>query len=464
MLIRAAEVAGRSPVDVRVRDGRVAEIGALVPAAGEPVLDAGGGLLLPGLHDHHIHLAAFAAARASVRCGPPEVHDADELAAALAGPGSGWLRGIGYHESVAGLPDASALDALAPHRPLRIQHRSGRMWLLNSLALDTLLAREAPPPGLERVDGRWTGRLFDEDAWLRRALGGTWPDFAAVSGELAGFGVTGVTDMSPANDPATAAHFAQRQRAGRLVQRAILAGTPALAQASWGPGLGLGPVKLHLHEAALPPLDEAIRTVATAHADGRGIAVHCTSEVELVFALAAIESAGPRSGDRIEHAGVASDGLVGEIARLGLQVVTQPHFITERGDQYLRAVEPRDIPHLYRLAEFERAGVPLAGGSDAPFGTADPWAAMRAAVSRRTAGGAVIGAGEALSPERALRLYLADPLDLPRQRTIGPGAPADLCLLDRPWSQARRRLRADDVRATLIGGSVVRQRVDQPPL
>jgi predicted amidohydrolase YtcJ len=88
---------------------------------------------------------------------------------------------------------------------------------------------------------------------------------------------------------------------------------------------------------------------------------------------------------------------------------------------------------------------------------------MRAAVARRTESGAVIGRDEALTPEAALALYLADPLDLRQQRSLAVGAPADLCLLDRPWTQARDRLRAQDVAMTWIAGSVVHDHVDQTP-
>lgn len=463
MLIHNAEVWRHGRADVRITSGTIAAVGQLSPLGGEDILDARGGALLPGLHDHHLHMAAFAVARSSVRCGPPEVTDEASLANMLSQRGEGWLRGIGYHESVAGMPDAQLLDRLAPHRPVRIQHRSGRMWFLNSMALALLLERAPPPPGLEREEGRWTGRLFDEDRWLRDALGGAPPTFAAISAELARMGVTGITDISPGNDPAMAAHFANERVSGRLLQRSVLAGTHALAEGVFSKDVRLGPAKLHLHEAALPDLDATIQFLRTAHEQGRSTAIHCTTETELVFALAALEAAGPMGGDRIEHAGVAPDHLVAEMARMGLQVVSQPHFIAERGDQYLRDVDQQDQPYLYRLGAFQRAGMVLAAGSDAPFGTCDPWAAMRAAISRRTAAGELIGPDEALTPEEALALYLGDPQDLRKERGIEPDAPADLCLLDRPWAEARLRLQADDVRATLVGGSIVHDRVDQAP-
>jgi predicted amidohydrolase YtcJ len=459
VLIRGAEVWGIGRADIRLARGEIAEVGTLAARPGERVIEAAGGALLPGLHDHHIHLAGLAARAASVPCGPPEVKTAEELARQLSRPGSGWLRGIGYHESVMGLPDARALDALVPDRPLRIQHRSGRLWLLNSAALAELLDKAEAPPGLDRI----TGHLFDEDLWLRAALAGTPPDFAEISAQLARYGVTGVTDMTPQNDAAMARHFARQRRDAALLQHCVLAGQLALADAE-SDGWTLGSAKLHLHEAALPPFDEAAGFITAAHRQGRPVAIHCVSEVELVFALAAIEHAGAASGDRIEHASVTSPELAERIAELGLAVCVQPHFVAERGDRYLADVEPRHHADLYRLHSLVKTGIALAGGSDAPFASADPWDAMAAAVARRTREGRVIGADEALTPEEALALYLADPLDLARQRRIAPGEPADLCLLDRPWSEARGALSSASVRATLVSGRIVHDFVDQAPV
>jgi len=132
-------------------------------ADGELTLAANGGALLPGLHDHHIHLFALAAAEQSVRCGPPEVCNADALAHALthASVRHEWIRGIGYHESVAGELDRKRLDTWVADRPLRIQHRSGALWLLNSAGIEHLgLDRGADAQGIERdAHGRATGRL-----------------------------------------------------------------------------------------------------------------------------------------------------------------------------------------------------------------------------------------------------------------------------------------------------------------
>jgi predicted amidohydrolase YtcJ len=465
MLITRAQLEDGELRDVRVERGLVTAIGALQSRPEETVIAAQGGLLLPGLHDHHIHTAALAASLTSVRCGPPEVSDADAFAAALrAAPRGGWLRGTGYHESVAGLLDAATLDAIVADRPVRVQHRSGRMWFLNSAALDILLADHVPPPGLQHEDGRFSGRLFDEDAWMKRALGSHPPCLSAVGAILARVGVTGLTDMSPANDAVMARHFAAQGADGSLPQRVLLAGRMDLAQADMAGAVQLGPAKLHLHEADLPDFDDAVGFVRTAHARDRHVAVHCATEVELVFTLAAFDAAGVEPGDRIEHASIAPDSAVDEIARLGLAVVSQPHFVAERGDIYRTDVEPDLQPLLYRLGAFRDAGVTLAAGSDAPFGGPDPWAAMAAAVSRRTRDGARIGEAEALTPEEALDLYLRAPEALERRRRVAVGAAADLCLIDRPWARAREGLAAVRVRAAWVDGRMIFDGVDQPPV
>lgn len=464
MLILGATDLQGVRLDVRITGEAISEVGSLAALPGEDVLDARGGCVLPGLHDHHLHIASFAASLASIHCGPPEVNDPIEFAARLGVPGSGWLRATGYHESVHGMLDAQTLDRIVSHRPVRVQHRSGRMWFFNSAGLELLLAQGIPCAGLEQeANRRYTGRLFDDDDWLRRVLRSQPPSLAAVGVHLSRAGITGVSDLSPRNDATMLEHFTAERASESFPQSLCMAGPPELSALSMPPGITCGPVKLHLHEAHLPPLEDSTDLIRRAHALARNIAIHCVSEPELVFALAALEDAGVLPGDRIEHASLTPDWAVARIADLGLIVVAQPHFICERGDQYLGTVEPADLQNLYRLRAFARAGVSLAGGSDAPFGRLDPWASMAAAVSRRTEAGHLMGEAEALSPEEALDLYLCSPLSLWEQRRITVGMQADLCLLRAPWKTVRRQLASDHVRATLIRGRQIFYRVDESP-
>jgi predicted amidohydrolase YtcJ len=85
---------------------------------------------------------------------------------------------------------------------------------------------------------------------------------------------------------------------------------------------------------------------------------------------------------------------------------------------------------------------------------------MAAAVSRQTQQGVRIGESEALTPEQALDLYLREPQALDQRRRVSVGAPADLCLLHRPWAEARTVLSSAHVRATFIDGRLTFDRVD----
>ncbi|MBW2426810.1 MAG: amidohydrolase family protein [Deltaproteobacteria bacterium] len=459
MLIRNAEVEGRR-VDVRCEAGRIHAIDARLEARnGEEQLDGEGGALLPGLHDHHLHLRALAAAQDSIPCGPPVVRSRAALQGRLASAlpaADGWLRGTGYHESVAGTLDRRTLDALRVDCPMRIQHRSGSMWMLNSRGLEVLRLETSPvPPGCERdADGALTGRLFRLDAWLRERLpSGTEPDLARVGRLLARVGVTGLTEATPTNDPEEADRLREAQRSGALPQRVLLMGGALLGGMQRNERLELGARKILLDEPALPDLGELVGWIREAHASHRPVAIHTVTRTELLFALAALDEARTRPGDRLEHASVAPAETLARIATLGLTIVTQPNFVLERGDAYLADVEPRDRPLLYRLASWRQAGVSLGGGTDAPFGEADPWRAMRAAVERRTRDGRSLGPEEALSPEAALALFTTPPQapgGAPRRVVVG--ARADLCLLDLPWSEARSRLERERVRATLVDG------------
>jgi predicted amidohydrolase YtcJ len=460
VLIRDAELAGRR-VDVRVRETHVAEVGTgLAREPGEEVIDATGGALLPGLHDHHLHLLAMAAAARSVSVGPPDVRTPQALVAALtrarrnATPGE-WLRGVGYHESVAGRLDRDVLDRVVADRPVRIQDRGGALWVLNSAALQAAELEHVTDPDVERdAAGRLTGRLLRWDAKL---ISPDAPDLGVVGAQLAGYGITGVTDATPDLDPTALRLLAAARTTGALPQRVVLLGAPL--DGALPAELSAGPYKILLRDHDLPGLNELSERVAGAHAAGRAVAVHCVTRESLLLMLATFETAGTRAGDRIEHGAVVPAELSPLMARggltaAGIAVVTQPGFIAERGDEYLHDVDPDDLRCLYPYASLLDAGVVVAPSSDAPFGNPDPWRVLAAAATRRTESGQPLGLSERVATRTALAGYLSPPGDPggpPRQ--IRPGDPADLCLLAVPLEEALRSPSAEFVTLTMCNGT-----------
>jgi predicted amidohydrolase YtcJ len=334
---------------------------------------------------------------------------------------------VGYHESVAGDLDRTALDAVVRNVPVRVQHRSGALWILNSEALGRVGLAEHPDGRLRSADRRWS------EALQRRET-----DLADLSRRITATGVTGVTDATPDLDAEDRESLLTAHGRGEFRPRMRF----------------LSPGKRILHDDRLD-LDELSRWIAERHAADGPVAVHCVTAAQLVVAVAALRAAGSHPGDRIEHAAVVPDDNVADLAELGITVVTQPNFVAERGDQYLADVPAAEHDRLWRVATLRNAGVPVAFSTDMPFGHNDPWTAMRAAVYRTTPSGDVLGADERVAAREALTMFLGRPDQPGRPRSVRAGEPGDLCVLNEPPATALAELDAGMVAATVIGGELV---------
>ena len=440
MLIARAGLLDGGVADIRL-DGAIVEVGdRLAPQPGEQVYDARGGTVLPGLHDHHMHLRSAAAALASVPVGPPRVCTPAQLREALRAAhtdADGWIRAVGYHDSVAGALDRQRLDALSPAVPVRVQHRSGALWILNSTALDRI-GRPDHPDGL----------FFRTDPAIphTRVI-----SLRPLSERLTAHGVTGITDATPGHIRRDIETFTRARQSGQLAQRLYcmaVAGTEATSE------VDVGPAKIILDDTALD-LDVLCRSVAENHAADHPVAVHAVTDSQLVVTIAALREVGVHPGDRIEHAAVVPDDCIADLVELGVTVVTQPNFVAERGSEYRMEVPVAQHDQLWRVASLQTAGVPVALSTDSPFGDGDPWATMRAAVHRSTPDGAVLGVAERISPRTAIQSFIGRPDRPADARRIAPGQPGDLCILSVPPRQVLAELDADLVAATVIGGVLI---------
>ncbi|MFN2536709.1 MAG: amidohydrolase family protein [Mycobacteriales bacterium] len=426
VLLQRAEVEGEQ-VDVRLDGEVVSAIGQLAPLPDEEVIDAAGGAVLPGLHDHHIHLLALAAAQASVDVG-------SGLAPLARVPGTGWLRAVGW----TGDGDRFTLDAVRADRPVRVQHRSGALWVVNSRGVEELALRDVDLPGVERdLTGEPTGRLWRLDAWLGARIGREAPDLEGLGRRLARLGLTGLTDATPDLDRETCTLLRRS-----LPQELLLLGDPE----------GEGPVKIVLPDHELPSLEELITAIASARP--RPVAVHCVTREALALLLAALREVGATRGDRVEHGALIPLDVSNQLPA----VVTQPGFLLDRGDDYLRDVDSRDLPDLYRYRTLLDQGCPVVPSSDAPYGPVDPWTVMRAARDRRTASGTLMSAADRVSVADALDGMLRPLHDLqaPARRVVS-GAPADLVLLHTSLPDALADPDSGLVRATWREG----RRIDE---
>lgn len=456
--LRNAEVEGLR-ADVTVEGATVALVdGEYVHE--DTTIDAAGGAVIPGLHDHHLHLLAMAARSVDLRT----VGTLDELQATLRATRQVWVRATGYHESIGGHLDRHVLDRLVPDRPARVQHRSGALWMLNTAALDQVRAGLDDSVDVERDEaGEPNGRLWRYDSRLRAAsgLGGVKAelDVGEVGDRLLRLGITGVTDATPDLDSEAISLLSDARRDRLLPQEVILLGVPD----DWRPvgdersGLTGGPAKLLLRDHDLPHVSTIAGWVRRRRLSGRAVAIHVVTSEALALVVAALDEVGTHVGDRIEHASVVPPALREDLARLRLRVVTQPDFVRSRGRQYLDDLEPFDLGFLYPYHSLISCGVAVAPSSDAPFGDVDPWRIIRSAARRTTSAGGVLGQGERVPAAIALSGYLSDPLEPGgAARSIVHGASGSVCLLRRPLAEVLRDPDRDLVRVVTVGGRISR--------
>ena len=205
---------------IAVRGGRVAALGRadveelLGPST--RVIDAGGGAVLPGINDSHLHLVASAMTRFGyLRVDPAAAPTWDAVRARIAAaePGAdGWIRAHGWDDVVLGPARGRLLD-VRPGVPVVAFDATGHQLAANRDALRAagIGERTADPVGgvVERdAAGAPTGVLQDGAmALLSRELPPIPRDtlrgaLLAMQRELHALGITSVTD--PGLGPASA--------------------------------------------------------------------------------------------------------------------------------------------------------------------------------------------------------------------------------------------------------------------
>ncbi|MPZ14328.1 MAG: amidohydrolase family protein [Chloroflexi bacterium] len=470
------------------RDGRVVAVGALdeLRACIGPyteVVDSEGGFAVPAFHDAHLHLLSFARTRSRIDC--RQARSIGVLRGALIDrarqtPGHGWIRAFGYDDALLAEgrhPDRHDLDAAVADRPVRVQHRTLHVDVLNTRAFRLLGLWEANRPEVERepATGEPTGRLYHAAEMLRgrverAAVHDLAADVRAASEQLLAWGITTVQDASVTNGGEEWELFHNLVDRGDLQVRVFVCPgaehwrTVLAAQPESG-RVRLGPVKLMLDERTSDPREVRAR-VAEARGAGRSVALHAVSEAEVAIALDALRgsSAPPRRAlDRIEHGSVIPDAWLDDLRAIGAAVVGQPALVYDRGDVYRTAYPPDLHGWLHRARSLVAAGVPYAVGSDAPVTDPAPGLALFALQRRTTRGGSLMARHEALTAAEALAACTLWPA-----RVVGadgelgslrPGALADLAVLDAdvletPSAETRDR----QARMTIVEGRVVWRR------
>jgi len=146
---------------VAVSDRTISYVGSDAGAAaliGEQtrVVELAGRMVLPGLHDAHIH--PISGGLRVLHCELGDLTDSASYVRAVseyaaAHPDEAWIRGGGWAMDAfpSAIPEARLLDAVVPDRPVYLEATDGHSAWVNSRALEIAgITRETPDP----VDGR----------------------------------------------------------------------------------------------------------------------------------------------------------------------------------------------------------------------------------------------------------------------------------------------------------------------
>jgi predicted amidohydrolase YtcJ len=510
-----------------VRDGRIAAVGPAervhaAAAAGARVVRLAGAAVVPGLIDAHCHLCDVGYLASGADCSQPAAPDIPAVLARLRDAAAGtpegsWVTGSGYVEyklREGRHPTRADLDDAVPGRPAILFHTSLHACVLNTPALREagFGDREPDPPGgrfgRDR-EGRLDGVVYEGPTFtllwggLRRDIeqmsAAEQAGLVARAGQhFAALGVTAACDADTRRASLTA--YAEADERGVLgvriaalvvhdeadwLLRSGLRGrrSPRLAADSvkiWADG-GMSSRTAGIHGTyPVPPYgsgimyfspDELTAMVAEFDARGLQVCIHAQGDraIETVLDTYATvlggRSANPQR-HRIEHAGSMFAPLAARAASLEIVVAAQPGMLSILGDGFAEAF-PERSDDLYAYASWRRAGICVAGSSDAPVITADPLVGIRDAVLRRTSSGRVLGPAERLAVRDALAMYTTEAaFAMRRERDIGslePGKLADFVVLDRsPLDTEPEQIADIRVLATVVGGQPTFQADDSP--
>lgn len=501
--VRLVPVGGRAadsgPVDLRMRGGRIVDLapaGALAAeAADAEVHDGEGRWAIPGLWDHHVHLAQWADTLARVDM--TGTRSAQEVLARVRAHLGGRpsserdsiVVGFGHRSATwPHQPTVAELDAVSGDHPVILVSGDGHHGWLNSAALALLGAPATAGPLVENDWFPVWARLADlpgsreaRDAAYRMAVS-----------RAAARGIVGVGDMEFGDGVrAWSTRFASGVRDLKVRVATYPEGLDAVLAAGLRSGdtladsgglVRMGPLKIisdgslntrtaYCDEpyaggpALAHPCGSANYTATdlTDLADratraGLRMAIHAIGDAAVAQALDVFETTGATG--TIEHAQLVRRADLARMARLRVGASVQPAHLLDDRDVTAQCWPDR-ADRCFPFRSMVDAGVALLLGSDAPVSVLDPWLAMAAAVHRSADEREPWNGREALTVAQALAA------STDRQPTLGVGSRADVVLLDadplagsgsvavaeaQTSAAAAQRLRAMPVAATYVGG------------
>ena len=479
--------------------------------AGQQRIDGQGATLLPGLIDAHGHLAGLGHALAAVDLvGSTSEAEAARRVAAFAAdnPGQGWLLGRGWNQVLwpgRGFPTRASLDALEIDRPIALERVDGHAMWLNSAALAAAgFDDKTPDPEggqiLRDAEGAATGVLIDNAMLAVQAAipGETDAQRAAVLlralRAAAAFGLTSVHDAGiPAQDVRA---LQQLHRDGRMPIRVYamldvldrgndryLEAGPMIdeqhmldirsVKVSADGALGSRGAALFADYSDAPGErgllllndEQLAHHIERAMAAGYQVNTHAIGDLAnarvLDFYQRLISKTGSRAArHRIEHAQILRRADIPRLAAAGVVASIQPVHATSDKNMAGDRLGQERLAGAYAWRQLLESGAGVAGGSDFPVESPNPFFGLHAAVTRQGQDGQPPGGwlpGEKLTREQALHLFTEGAARAAHQEAVVgrllPGYAADFILVrDDFFSVPAGEIWNNQVLATYVAG------------
>ncbi len=504
-----------------IKDGRILRVGSDAEVKGyagrkTESIALKGATVAPGFIDSHQHLSHVGINVLQIDCNPQICRSIAHIQAAVAKkakrtPPGEWIRGVGYDDTKIDNRVLTRwdLDEAAPNHPVFIQHVSGHWAVTNSKGLQAGNVNEETPDPKGGAYGRdaqkrLNGILYEEAefAYVFEGMTDRPPIMPPLSlkDRLKGLdiacemylasGITSVNDLMVST--LSLDTYQEALRRGTLKLRVYMFipydYLPHLAALGFRTGWGndwlkLGGIKIiadgaiagrtaYLSQPYVGTEDTGIlvagseealhESIYRSHQAGFQVGVHANGDraIQMTldgFARALADFPRKNHRHRLEHCTVVNKAILQRIKKLKLLAVPFGSYIHHHGEKMIPCYGPERVEMMFAHRSFLDSGIPVSGSSDNPCGPYQPLLAIQSCVTRKSAGGEVLGARQRITVDEALYLYTMASayasFEEDLKGSLVPGKLADVVVL----GEDPRRVDPDEIKdipvtLTMVGG------------